>query len=966
MTASKKTSKTRAVDIGTHGGRDVINAIFAKSPVAISVSRSSDGRIVDVNDRWSLLTGYAREEVLGKTSLEIGMWPSAEERERVRQAALTIQEGYSTELPFETKDGRHILIRIEGAKVEIDAESYFVVYVSDVTEERKISQAIAASERALQQVNDELTAQVELFRLTETVAMVGHWTALEGKNALHWSPGLYDLTGVPQGTTIDSTLARSMIHPDDLQRFVDARMRMDGEPLAYRAIMADGSLHYMRGRMARHVRIDGAALDYGVIQDFTDEQKAKLALQDRLNQIQLLTSRLPEMVFQFEMHSTSSGAFTFVSDAVLAIFGVSAEQAYKNPGSIFRWIYPEDMGPMVVSMNECARQGTTWAHEFGIRAADGVARTLFGKAIVKKEMSGQLFAYGSVTDITGHKASQSSLRESEERFRALTELSSDWYWEQDENFRFVRFDGAMVLKAGRTGFDSLGKTRWEVGALNMTETDWAAHRAVLESHAVFRDFELQENDYKGRPYWMSLSGAPMFDTEGNFKGYRGIGKNITERKQSDAKIERLAFYDVLTELPNRRMLVDRLQYGLATLGRDKASGALLFIDLDNFKDLNDSQGHDVGDMLLQQVAQRLLECVREVDTVARLGGDEFVVMLQGLDVDAQVATAQVEQVGKKILESLNQPYLLSALQYHSTPSIGVALFENQRQTVDELLKQADLAMYESKSAGRNTMRFFDPAMQQFVALRTAMEHELRLGLQRNELLLHYQPVMNSRGTMVGVEALVRWQHPQRGLVPPQQFIPMAEQTGLIMPLGQWVLDTACRQLLAWSEHQHTRELTIAVNVSARQFRHTEFVGELRALLARTGANPRRLKLELTESLLLTDKAEAIQKMTELGTLGVKFSLDDFGTGYSSLSYLKVLPLEQLKIDQSFVRDVLTDANDAAIARTVLALGNSLGLNVVAEGVETAGQRDFLLENGCTLFQGYFFGRPVPVDQLQLD
>jgi EAL domain-containing protein (putative c-di-GMP-specific phosphodiesterase class I) len=226
--------------------------------------------------------------------------------------------------------------------------------------------------------------------------------------------------------------------------------------------------------------------------------------------------------------------------------------------------------------------------------------------------------------------------------------------------------------------------------------------------------------------------------------------------------------------------------------------------------------------------------------------------------------------------------------------------------------------------------------------------------------------MNSRGTMVGVEALVRWQHPQRGLVPPQQFIPMAEQTGLIMPLGQWVLDTACRQLLAWSEHQHTRELTIAVNVSARQFRHTEFVGELRALLARTGANPRRLKLELTESLLLTDKAEAIQKMTELGTLGVKFSLDDFGTGYSSLSYLKVLPLEQLKIDQSFVRDVLTDANDAAIARTVLALGNSLGLNVVAEGVETAGQRDFLLENGCTLFQGYFFGRPVPVDQLQLD
>ena len=692
------------------------------------------------------------------------------------------------------------------------------------------------SEQALQAANDDLLGQIELFRLTEIGARVGHWIWQIEAASLYWSPGMFDLTGLPVPPVMNLEVARSIIHPDDRQKFVEVRNRVDGETVEFRVVRADtGETRLMRGSMRRYQRSDGTLVDYGVIQDVTEEYSAKQTLQQRLNQLQ-----------------------------------------------------------------------------------------------------------------------------------ALTELSSDWYWEQDENFRFVRFEGQLVKKGGKTGYPSLGKTRWEVGALNMTEEDWAQHRAVLESHVVFKDFELQDLDYKGRPYWMSLSGAPMFDADGKFLGYRGIGKNITERKRAEERIEKLAFYDALTGLPNRRLLVDRLQYALAAMGRDKTPGALLFIDLDNFKDLNDSRGHDVGDMLLQEVAQRLLACVRETDTVARLGGDEFVVMVQHLDGDVAQATARVEQVGRKVLETLNRVYLLGALEHHSTPSIGVAMFSEQHQSVDELLKQADLAMYEAKAAGRNTMRFFDPAMQQLVAQRTAVEAELRQALARRELLLHYQPVVNARGAMVGVEALVRWMHPQRGLVPPFQFIPVAEQTGLIVPLGAFVLETACAQLAAWARQRHTAALTIAVNVSARQFRDADFVGHLCALLERTGANPRCLKLELTESLLLNDRDEAIRTMTELGALGVKFSLDDFGTGYSSLSYLKVLPLEQLKIDQSFVRDILSDANDAAIARTVLALGHSMGLNVVAEGVETAGQRDFLLENGCTLFQGYFFGRPVPLEELRLD
>ena len=603
--------------------------------------------------------------------------------------------------------------------------------------------------------------------------------------------------------------------------------------------------------------------------------------------------------------------------------------------------------------------------EYRLQFDDGKVRWLLGQAIPVRESNGSILWSGFTSDITQRKLAEEELRNSEARFRALTELSSDWYWEQDELFRLTRLEGTPEAFSHLPTEAYLGATRWDAGSENLSPAEWKAHRATLEAHDTFHDFEFQRLGRDGASLWVSLSGAPIFDAEGSFKGYRGIGRDISERKRVEQKVERLAFYDQLTDLPNRRLLLDRLQQALASSGRDGIIGALLFIDLDNFKDLNDTQGHDVGDLLLQQVALRLLGSVRETDTVARFGGDEFVVMLQGLGQDMPAATAQVERVGRKILTQLNQPYLLGQFEQHSTPSVGVALFQGSRQTMDELLKQADLAMYESKAAGRNTLRFFDPAMQALVAARTELESDLRLGLQRQQLVLYYQPVVNEQASIVGVEALVRWQHPQRGMVSPADFIPMAEQTGLILQLGQWVLEVACAQLVKWSGQAATKELSIAVNVSARQFKHPEFVQQVKSLLATSGANPERLKLELTESLLLGDTQDAILKMTELKTIGVSFALDDFGTGYSSLSYLKLLPLRQLKIDQSFVRDVMTDPNDAAIARTVLALGHSLGLTVVAEGVETEAQRAFLAQHGCRLFQGYLFGRPVPIEQLRL-
>ncbi len=466
----------------------------------------------------------------------------------------------------------------------------------------------------------------------------------------------------------------------------------------------------------------------------------------------------------------------------------------------------------------------------------------------------------------------------------------------------------------------------------------------------------------GSVRWHITNAIPHREADGSVVCH-GFTMDITDRKRAEQEIERLAFYDALTGLPNRRLLLDRLQRAVAGSARTRQLGALLFIDLDNFKYLNDTLGHDMGDQLLSQVAARLAACVRETDTVARFGGDEFVVMLETLRPGLSEATSHAEAVAEKLLASLNQPFDLGGQQHYSTPSIGITLFGDERLSVDELLKRADLAMYQAKAAGRNTQRFFDLDMQAAVNARSNLEADLRQGLARGELCVHYQPVVDHHARLVGVEALVRWCHPVRGMVGPAEFIPLAEQTGLILPLGQFVLQTACAQLQRWGEHEGTRHLSIAVNVSARQFRQPGFVSGVLQTLADCGANPARLKLELTESLLLGDIEDTIARMEQLQREGVGFSLDDFGTGYSSLGYLKRLPIDQVKIDQSFVRDVLTDPNDATIVRTILALAQSLDLEVVAEGVETTGQLAFLRLHGCAEFQGYLFGRPGPMENI---
>jgi diguanylate cyclase (GGDEF)-like protein len=436
--------------------------------------------------------------------------------------------------------------------------------------------------------------------------------------------------------------------------------------------------------------------------------------------------------------------------------------------------------------------------------------------------------------------------------------------------------------------------------------------------------------------------------------------DVTALRHATAEIEQLAFYDPLTGLPNRRLLTDRLQQAITSSARTGRRGALLFLDLDHFKTLNDTSGHDVGDLLLQQVAQRIKACVRNEDTVARLGGDEFVVMLQGLSIQTPEAAVQAKHVADNILQSLMQPYQLNGIEHQSSCSVGATFFGETLQSSADLLKQADIAMYQVKSAGRNAVCFFDPEMLKAITVRADMERDLRSALQDNQFVLHYQVQVHELLHAVGAEVLVRWEHPVQGLVSPLAFIGLAEDTGLIVPLGEWVLRTACQQLKTWETQAPYEHLELAVNVSARQFRQPDFVQMVQATIGQTGANPKRLKLELTESLVIVNVKDTIEKMQALKAMGVRFSMDDFGTGHSSLTYLTQLPLDQLKIDQSFVRNIGLQNSDRVIISTIIGMAKNLGLEVIAEGVETEAQREHLRTQGCVRYQGYLFSKPLPV------
>ncbi|KFB77262.1 EAL domain-containing protein [Candidatus Accumulibacter cognatus] len=570
--------------------------------------------------------------------------------------------------------------------------------------------------------------------------------------------------------------------------------------------------------------------------------------------------------------------------------------------------------------------------------------------------------HGEVTHYLAVKEDISDRHVTETRLRLLAgvfEHSAEAIMVNDRDNRILEVNKAFCRLTGYAADEVRGENPRRLSSgLSPPETYRAMWQSINRTGHWQGEIWDRRKDGSVYPKWLSIS--TICGSDGNIEHYIGSFVDISERKAAEERISHLAHFDTLTDLPNRSNLQGRLEQALAAARRDSQHRplAVMFLDLDRFKNINDTLGHHVGDSLLLEVSKRLMASVRESDVVARLGGDEFVVVLTGADAIA------AERVASKILTTLSQPYHLEGQRLHTTSSIGIAVFPGDGESVDILMRNADAAMYHAKSAGRNNMQFFTASMNQAASDRRQLEEDLHMALQKNQFILHYQPQVDELRRIVAAEALLRWQHPEHGLVPPNRFIPLAEDTGLIVPIGHWVLETACAQLRAWSVEARTRDLQLAVNVSARQFRQADFVEQLRKVIEYSGADPLRLKLELTESLVLDNVADTIAKMDVIKQLGVSFSMDDFGTGYSSLSYLTRLPLDQLKIDRAFVNRLPDNQSDAVIAQTIVTMGSSLGLKVLAEGVENEAQRQFLEDHGCHGYQGFLFSRPLPVDAFE--
>lgn len=559
-----------------------------------------------------------------------------------------------------------------------------------------------------------------------------------------------------------------------------------------------------------------------------------------------------------------------------------------------------------------------------------------------------------------------ALRERQEKLETILETALDAVVQSDEEGRITGWNRQAERIFGWTRSQAIGNSLHKTILPSENRRTYLRglreYRETGECAFLNRRIEMHVLHQTGRKFLVELTMTPIM-TDGKLE-FNAFIRDITGRKEAEEHIKQLAYFDSLTQLPNRRLLMDRLQHALAYCSRRNTHGALLVIDLDNFKTINDTLGHATGDKLLQQVAQRLGACVRDIDTVGRLGGDEFILILEDLSSEFEEAALQAQGVGEKVLAELSRLYMLDEHEHISTPSVGVAVFSGEQVTPEEMLKRADIAMYQAKRAGKNTVRFFDPVMQAAVEARLRMERWLQQALPRDEFRLLYQLQVADDGSIVGAELLLRWQHPDQGLISPADFIPLAEETGLIVEIGQWVLESACAQIKRWQSDPAKRTLQLSVNVSARQFKHPDFVVHVQEALQAFEIDPACLKLELTESLVLDNLEDAIAKMKAIKAFGVQFAMDDFGTGHSSLSNLKKLPLDQLKIDQSFVRDITTDHDDAVIVQTIISMARSLGMEIIAEGVEAEAQRAFLMQHGCRHFQGYLFGRPMPVEAFE--
>ena len=714
-------------------------------------------------------------------------------------------------------------------------------------------------------------------------------------------------------------------------------------------------------------------LSYGIetIRTREENAQAQIALKKENEKNLALLRNASDGIHILDPH----GNVIEASDSFCAMLGYQREEMIGM--NLCQWNSASSESDLKKMLMQQLSQRTLLQFETRHRRKDGsiIDVEVSGNSLT---LDGKPVVFNSSRDITARREAETSLRE-----KQLQLIESETqYRELIRNLRtaiIVHAPDTRIIFSNPRASELLGLSENQMRgkiAIDPAFRFVNEQQKVMQPHqypinkviATSRPLEGQvlgvQSANKTGVIWLLVNAFPEFDAEGKLKQVVVNFDDITARKEAEEKIHTMAFFDALTGLPNRRLLMDRFQSAMSASARSGQFGAVLFIDIDKFKTVNDVRGHDFGDLLLAEMATRIQSCVGAVDTVARLGGDEFVVLLVQIDAHVESASQKAALTTEHIRAALTMPYHIKGNEQHSSPSIGVSLYRGNEDCPDVLLRQADIAMYKAKDAGRNTVRFFNPAMQLAVETHAALEADLRHAIADQQLHLYYQIQVDSDQRALGAEALVRWIHPQRGIVSPMQFIPIAEESSLILDVGGWVLDMACRQLATWTGVEKTRYLTMAVNVSAQQFKQADFVEIVAATLKRHDVEASRLKLELTESVVLSDVNDVVIKMYALKALGVKLSMDDFGTGYSSLAYLKQLPLDQIKIDQSFVRDITTDPNDAVMVKTIIDLAMNFQLHVIAEGVETESQLSFLQRHGCMAYQGFLFSRPVPKEAFE--
>lgn len=929
-------------------------------------------RILYVNPALTRHTGYSAEELIGRSpSLLQGIDTNAEDIQEMSDALKRWSPVTKTLVNYR-KDGTPYWVELKMVPIADDQGFYthWICIARDITETVHLQQTLQAKNDRLESVLQATrTGTWALDCLNGSCTLDRHAAALLGYD-------VHEVEGLSESAIV------LMTHSEDVPALLRSREAVVSEGLCVRDIsfrMRHRQGHWLwigsRGQVVRRNPDGSAALMVGSYTDITERICLRSQLEQQHAFLTHLTAQLPGVVYQFSRNRDGRYAFPFASRQLLDIFGVSPEEIVDDAAPVIARVERDDLHALTRSIEYSAETMTAWNHRFRVRSpGDGGEATIFeGHASPHAQDNGCVTWYGFITDVTDKVQSEQAGEQVRRDLEATMAAMPDALLSLDGALSVVMARSPSTTILGRPvsafmgaslpGF--LGEPAQAIFVDALAQADLHGHvqnvEFPLECEAgLLRHFECSIAAKGGGVKALGMQRSSTAGSAGSPEaGYVVSLRDITQRKNAEDQVERLAYYDPLTSLLNRRALFDRLELISQQCASRSTVYAVLFLDLDHFKDLNDSHGHEVGDELLRETARRMSLEVRYSDTLARLGGDEFVVVIPDLEPGVK-AQGLARRVAESLCRCLDHPFQLGALSYRITCSIGITFGTGVHEMVSDVMRRADIAMYQAKAGGRNLCYFFDRETQTAISSRSALAQDLRRAVEQGELLVYYQPIVDREFEVVGYEALIRWKHNEHGMICPADFVPIAEHNGLIVPIGHWVMKTACEQIKAWDTDAQRRHLFISVNLSARQVERDDFIGDVCALLSEKGVNPHRLKFELTESVFLGNLEQIIEKMRHLERLGVEFSLDDFGTGYSSMSYIKRLPLHFLKIDRSFVSSLPNNIDDVAIATMIHQLAHTLGIRVVAEGVENEAQRDYLMSLGCQYFQGYLFGKPMPL------